>query len=98
MSACEVRAERLLGRRVRALNGRAIGRIEDMRVERVHDEQVVTGYVIGAAGWRERLDLAGGHHTARLARWDQLDISDPGRPRLTCPVDALERFVPGNER
>jgi hypothetical protein len=25
----------------------------------------------------------------RVARWDQIDLSDPDHPRLTCSVDEL---------
>jgi hypothetical protein len=28
----------------------------------------------------------------RRARWDQMDLSDPEHPRLTCPVDELAKL------
>jgi hypothetical protein len=59
----------------------------------------VNEYVIGVAGLVERLGMglrsivgrAGVH--GYVARWDQLDLSDPAGPRLLCPIDALERAV-----
>jgi hypothetical protein len=53
--------------------------------------------VIGAAGLLERLglgarlilgrDRAGGY----VARWDQMDLSNPTGPRISCPVKDLRR-------
>ena len=34
------------------------------------------------------LGLRGGGY---VARWDQIDLSDPDRPRLTCAVDELQK-------
>jgi hypothetical protein len=94
--ATKIRLDRLLGRTVRGRNGRWIGRLEEFRSERRGDGIVITAYVIGVAGLLERLGVGlkllvgravGGH----VARWDQLDISDPDRPRLTCAVEELER-------
>lgn len=93
----EVRLDRLLGREVVAGDNRPIGRLEEFRAEVRSGECVITEYVIGPAGLAERLDL-----NARLlltpqqrgyvARWDQLDISDERRPRLTCPVAELTKL------
>ena len=33
------------------------------------------------------LERVGGY----LARWDQMDLTDPTRPRISCPVDELRR-------
>jgi hypothetical protein len=90
----EIRLEDLLGREVLAGNNRTVGRIEEFRGEIKGDSCEITGFVIGVAGLYERLGLSvkmvfgngGGGH---LARWDQIDLSDPHRPRLTCSVDEL---------
>ena len=34
------------------------------------------------------LGLRGGGY---VARWDQINLSDPDRPRLTCAVDELQK-------
>ena len=92
----EVRLDRLLGREVLAGNQRPIGRLEEFRAEVRDGECVITEYVIGPAGLLERLDLKGLLVTQRqrgyVARWDQLDISDEGRPRLACPIAELEKL------
>jgi hypothetical protein len=84
-----IRAEALLNRRVRARNGRVIGRIEELRVEAHGDRYEVTEYVLGMGGLLERLAIISrrlfGHHAqALVARWDQIDVTNPDRPRLTC--------------
>lgn len=94
--AAEIRLDRLLGRNVLGTNGRRIGRLEEFRAEPRGKGIVIAAYVIGAAGLLERLGvglrlLVGGHVGGYVARWDQLDISDPDRPRLTCAVKELER-------
>jgi hypothetical protein len=93
----EVRLDRLLGRQVLAGNDRSIGRLEDFRAEVRDGECVITEYVIGPAGLLERLDLnvrllLTPRQRGYVARWDQLDISDELRPRLTCPVAELQQL------
>ena len=91
----EVRLDRLLGREVLAGNDHPIGLLEEFRAEVRDGECVVTAYVIGAAGLLERLDLnelVTPRQRGYVARWDQLDISDELRPRLTCPVTELQQL------
>jgi len=98
MTTDAVRLDRVLGRRVMAANNRSIGRIEEFRAERRGAGWVVIAYTIGAAGLWERLGLAlrlvygTGKRHGYVARWDQLDLSNPDVPRLRCPVDELERL------
>jgi sporulation protein YlmC with PRC-barrel domain len=93
----ELTLESLLGREVRAANNHAIGRLEEFRAVQRGRECVVTAYIIGTAGLQQRLGLgvrrvfglkAAGH----VARWDQLDLTDHKRPRLTCPFSELEEL------
>ncbi len=94
----ELRLDRLLGRRVFGRNNESIGHIEEFRAERHGTGCVVTEYVIGEAGLMERLGvgirlLFGRRHGGGyVARWDQLDISDPERPRLTCSKNELRKL------
>jgi hypothetical protein len=90
----ELRLERLLGRQVLARDNHRVGRLEEFRTETQGSDSVITEYVIGVAGLFERLGVGikllfgrrGGGH---VARWDQIDITDPDHPRLTCPVEEL---------
>lgn len=101
MAAREIHIEDLLSRRVYALNGKAIGRIEEVRADVQRGECVVTEYLIGVyalferlAAWRVGRSIlrtlgarrkGGGYRV----EWNQLDLTDPERPRLLCPVTAL---------
>jgi len=92
----ELRIDRLLGRQVLASNGRPAGRLEEFRTEVRDGNLVITEYIIGAAGLIERLGvvargLFGLPRQGYLARWDQIDFSSLEKPRLTCPVEELER-------
>lgn len=94
-SRADIRLDRLLGREVMAGNHHQVGLLEEFRAEVRDGECVVTEYVIGAAGLLERLDLnqlVSPRHRGYVARWDQLDISDERRPRLTCPISELQKL------
>jgi hypothetical protein len=90
--------ERLLGCRVLAANNRSIGRIEEFRAERRGDGWVVVEYVIGPAGLARRLGVGAtmvlgvSRPSGFVARWDQLDLTNPEKPRLLCPVAELRRL------
>lgn len=92
-----VHLDRLIGRKILTGNNRPLGRLEECRAERRDDTWVITEWVIGSAGLLERLGFGVrmilGMHAGRsfVARWDQVDISDPERPRLTCSVDELRK-------
>jgi hypothetical protein len=93
----EVRLDRLVGRRVLGLNNRPAGRLEEFRAELRGRGCVITEVVIGGGGLLERLGvgvklLFGRPLGGRIARWDQLDLSNPERPRLTCSFDELREL------
>jgi hypothetical protein len=93
----EIFLDQLLGRTVVAGNNRSIGRLEEFRSEQRGDYFHIVEFVIGAAGLMERLNvglraLFGMSGRGKVARWDQIDISDPLHPRLTCSVDELEKL------
>lgn len=105
----ELSFERLLGTKVLDADGRRAGRIEEAHARRRGGEVVVTEYVLGAAGLIERLALSpvlrallGTRLYPESARytigWEELDLSDPERPRLRSRVAELERRVSGRAR
>ena len=97
MTIVTLRVDRLIGRMVYTANRRRLGRLEEFRAEQRGSAWVITDYVIGTAGLIERLGLgvrltlgierAGGY----VARWDQVDLTDPDHLRITCAVGDLRR-------
>jgi len=97
LKANEVRLDRMLGRTVLTGNNRSAGRIEEFRAAMHGTGCVITEVVIGPAGMLERLNLGarllmGRALSGYVARWDQMDFSDPETPRLTCSVEELQKL------
>lgn len=94
----EVRVELLEGRRVRDVDGRGIGRLEEIHAERQDLECVVREFVVGPAALLERLGAWAGatapfKHIGGVAKklrweyripWQLVDLSDPAHPRVRC--------------
>jgi len=94
----ELHLEQLLGRAVRALDGRVIGRLEEFLARPEGAHWAITEFDIGPAALLERLSVRhlgvtwpGRVHGYR-ATWEQLNLDDPDRPTLTCPVDELKKL------
>ncbi|AZO28703.1 MULTISPECIES: hypothetical protein [unclassified Mesorhizobium] len=97
-----VNLEHLTGRRVFSERGKSIGYVEEIIAEQDGDDLVVTEFHVGIFAAFERLsastigtallDFFALRRRDGLYRipWDKLDISDPARPRLLCPDEALE--------
>jgi hypothetical protein len=92
-----LRLESLIGREVWAMDGRRFGRLGECRARHDGTSWVVEEWVIGPAGFLERLGvharLLAGAEPGRgyVARWDQIDLRHAARPRLTCSVSDLQR-------
>lgn len=96
MANKELRIEQLLGRQLIGSDNQRIGRIQELRARRQGQGCVATEICVGMLGLLARLDvgtklLLGGKTRGYIVRWDQIDVSDPTRPRLICPVEDLER-------
>jgi hypothetical protein len=92
----DVRVDQLLGRDVHTQDNKRLGPIEEFRAEQQGQDFVVTEYLIGRSGLLERLGvgvrlLFGRHIGGYVARWDQIDISRPERPRLRCTLNELRK-------
>jgi sporulation protein YlmC with PRC-barrel domain len=100
MASQEINLELLLGRKVLALNGKSIGRLEEVRGELSPGECHVTEFLVGDYAVFERLSawsiarsflslfgplIKSGYRVP----WDKLDLSDPKHPKLTCKVAVL---------
>src|SRR3954470_12707272 len=97
LDAGEVQLDQLLGRQVRTESGKTIGRIEEFRTAVRGGERIVAEYVLGGAGLMERLGMGvrqvlGRAGRGYIAKWDQIDVSHPERPRLLCSVEELRKL------
>jgi sporulation protein YlmC with PRC-barrel domain len=99
-AAREIQVELLLGCKVLAKNGRAIGRIEEMVADERDGELVLRQYLLGSYAVLERLAVSPVARvflsllhlrTGYRVPWDRLDLSDVTRPRLTCALSELEK-------
>jgi sporulation protein YlmC with PRC-barrel domain len=101
MAKQEIHVELLLGRRVFALNGKSIGRIEEIRAHvESKNSCFVDEFLVGSYALFERLSAFSiGRAILRVfgARrksgwripWDMLDLSDWEKPQLRCNVEEL---------
>jgi hypothetical protein len=100
-----INIELLLDKEVKDPTGHRAGRIEEIRARKDGDDIVVEAYHLGPQALLERLAAPvmrlwlfralGLHvHThGRRAQWDQMDLSDPEKPVLRCPVEELTKLV-----
>jgi hypothetical protein len=105
MATRSINIELLLDKQVKDPSGRRAGRIEEIRARKDGESIVVEAYHLGPEALLERLAApvlrlplfrALGLHKhvpGRRARWDQMDLSNPDKPVLRCPVDELGTFV-----
>lgn len=100
----QVHLELLVGTKVRDASGKCAGRIREVRTHHEGEECLVDEYLIGGGGLMESLSVAGfstsvihllggrGHGPSRRVRWDQMDLSDPKRPRLRVRCEELDEL------
>ena len=105
MTRQQIHVELLLGEKVFALNGLSIGRLEEIRTQINKGHCFVSEFLVGNYAFFERFAawrigravlrvLGVSRRDGYRIRWDQLDLSDPQRPRLLCDVDELMPLRP----
>jgi len=107
-SGRELLAEQLFGRAVRDAENEVLGRIVDIRAGDEEGDFVVRYYLVGPARNASRLSidnlayrmlaLLGLDFGARsyAVPWQDMDLSDPLRPRVRKVRSALSLFRPGH--
>ena len=103
----ELSAELLLGRDVRDADGEVLGQIADLCARDEDGELVVRYYLVVPVRGAYRISvrtlllevlklfrLPLGGQGYRIP-WDEMDLSDPGRPRVRRRKEHMERFVGG---
>jgi hypothetical protein len=87
----EIQIELLVGRKVHDVDGCLAGRIEELIAVLDGPDMVITEYHLGPAGLGERLLGSATKlplfrwlpaRRGKSAAWDQLDLTDPSKPRL----------------
>ncbi|HEX2693318.1 MAG TPA: PRC-barrel domain-containing protein, partial [Gemmatimonadaceae bacterium] len=90
----EVKVELLIGRKVCDVNGEKVGRIEEILAERQENGLLVESFLVGTSGLISRLSawtlvrplkrsLKERHiYSAYEIPWQDLDLTDPKRPKL----------------
>jgi sporulation protein YlmC with PRC-barrel domain len=103
MAKHELHLELLLGKRVFAGNGRAIGRIEEVRAELRKGVCYVDEFLVGTyavfdrfSAWsivRGILGLFGSlMKSGYRIPWSKIDFTDPEKPKIICTVEELPRL------
>jgi hypothetical protein len=99
----DIKVELLVGTKVRDLDGRKVGRIEEIRVERQEEALLVEAYLIGASALIERLSartlvrpirrlLRTRHiYSVYEVLWQDMDLTDPKRPVVRIAKRDLQR-------
>jgi len=90
----EINVELLIGTKVRDVDGKGVGRIEEISVQRDEKACLVDAYLIGASALIERLSAwtlvrpigqflhSRNLYSLYLVPWKDMDLSDPRHPRL----------------
>src|SRR5215204_4046051 len=100
MKKQEIHVELLLGTKVYALNGHAIGRLEEIRAAVDKGHCFVSEFLVGNYAFLERLAawpigrallrvFGAKRKDGYRIRWDQLDLADPQHLRLLCKTEEL---------
>jgi sporulation protein YlmC with PRC-barrel domain len=93
----------LVGTKVHDVDGRKVGRIEEIRVERQGKALLVESYLIGASALIDRLSArtlvrpirrflrARNVYSVYEVPWQEMDVTDPKRPVLKIAKRDLRR-------
>ena len=104
MSRTTIHLEDLLSRQVLDCEGKPAGRIEEFIAYRRDGQYVVEEIHLGREAFCERLGIAqfalplmrslgaSSRNASHKVRWDQLDLSDPAKPRLKVLASELRQI------
>lgn len=95
-----VHVEFLKNRRVYDSEDKLAGRIESIHATWKGENCLVNEYRLGTAAFLERLGISAASLVGWMAcgqplrvPWDQLDLSNPERPRLKCTIAELKKLT-----
>jgi hypothetical protein len=76
-----VRVQDLIGRAVRDGDDNVVGRIQEITAHWRGDECYIDEFELGGQALLERLGI-GGKREPRKVPWQEMDLTDPEKPRL----------------
>jgi sporulation protein YlmC with PRC-barrel domain len=75
-SAETIRAQALMGRKVRDASGKELGRVYDMETARRGDDLCVTALLVGPGAWLTRFGWTEHEHGRRVP-WEEIESLSP---------------------
>lgn len=84
-----VHLEKIAAKKIRDIDGRLAGRLEEVHADWRGGECIVTHFVIAPRGTYILRQIGFKRANAYVVAWDRMDFSDPGRPRLNCRLGEL---------
>jgi len=99
----DIKIQLLIGTKVRDVDGRKVGRIEEIRVERQEKALLIEAYLIGVSALIDRLSartltrpisrfLRSRHiYSVYEVPWQEMDLTDPKRPVLKIAQRDMRR-------
>jgi sporulation protein YlmC with PRC-barrel domain len=99
----DIKIQLLVGTKVHDIDGKKVGRIEEIRVERQETALLVESYLIGVSALVDRLSartlvrpigrfLRARHvYSVYEVPWQEMDITDPKRPVLKIAQREMRR-------
>jgi hypothetical protein len=102
MRSHDVHVERLLGTKVRDVDGVVVGRLEEIVAEAIDGEYVATEFHLGPAAMLERIGAFLGdvpyfsllpfRFAEYRVKWSDMDLTDASHPRVRVRKEALMKI------
>lgn len=86
-----VHLEKVCARKIHDLDGRLAGRLEEVHADWRGGQCVVTHYTVAPRGTYLLRQMGFIQVPAYVVPWDQMDFSDPAKPKLRCRIGELSR-------
>jgi sporulation protein YlmC with PRC-barrel domain len=86
-----VHLEKVSAKKIRDLDGKLAGRLEEVHADWQGDECVVTHYTIAPRGTFVLRQMGFMQVSAYVVPWDRMDFTDPDKPKLKCRISELTR-------
>ena len=86
-----VHLEKVSAKKIRDLDGKHAGRLEEVHADWQGHECVVTHYTIAPRGTYVLRQMGFMQVPAYVVPWDRMDFSDPEKPKLNCRIGELTK-------